>query len=194
MSLTGILFDKNSGQCYRWPADSTTSPRPPGDRPYAGVRQVRAGAVCRDPDSARRAGFRHLRARNVRDGTGGCRGGGTLLGRVRDVLQPRRPGRPHRRARHRRRDGARRRWWLNQRLALADVPAPAANRPLPPGTPTAVFEQFGIAPGTAFANAHLEATKTSIAAHFGAIVKVSDQLSFGANFLTQAKVDYSGTA
>src|SRR3989449_8614234 len=40
----------------------------------------------------------------------------------------------------------------------------------------------------------LEATKTTIAAHFGAIVKVNDQLSFGARFLTQAKFDYSGTA
>src|SRR5438105_6891018 len=83
---------------------------------------------------------------------------------------------------------------LNQRLDLADVPVPATILPVPPGTPTPVFGQFGIAPGTDFANAHLEATKTSIAAHFGAIVKVSDQLSFGANFLTQAKVDYSGTA
>src|SRR5438128_1706602 len=59
-----------------------------------------------------------------------------------------------------------------------------------PGT----FGQFGIAPGTDFANAHLEATKTTVAAHFGAIVKVNDQLSFGARFLTQAKFDYSGTA
>src|SRR3989449_11677373 len=40
----------------------------------------------------------------------------------------------------------------------------------------------------------LEATKTTVAAHFGAILKVNDQLSFGARFLTQAKFDYSGTA
>src|SRR5881275_748833 len=83
---------------------------------------------------------------------------------------------------------------LNQRLDLADVPIPATILPVPPGTPTPVFGQFGIAPGTDFANAHLEATKTTVAAHFGAIVKLSDQLSFGANFLTQAKFDYSGTA
>jgi len=78
---------------------------------------------------------------------------------------------------------------LNQRLDLAATPVP-----LPGVLPGTVFGQFGIAPGTDFANAHLEATKTSIAAHFGAIVKVSDRLSFGANFLTQAKFDYSGTA
>src|SRR5437660_7719570 len=78
---------------------------------------------------------------------------------------------------------------LNQRLDLAATPVPLPG--VPPGT---VFGQFVIAPGTDFANAHLEATKTSIAAHFGAIVQVSDRLSFGANFLSQAKFEYSGTA
>ena len=75
---------------------------------------------------------------------------------------------------------------LNQRLDLANAPVPVA-----PGT---TFSQFGIEPGTDFANAHLEASKTTVAAHFGAIVKASDKLSFGARFLTQAKLDYSGTA
>ena len=78
---------------------------------------------------------------------------------------------------------------LNQRLDLADAPVPLPGVPL--GTR---FGQFGIAPGTDFADAHLEATKTTVAAHFGAIFKVNDQLSFGANFLTQAKFDYAGTA
>ena len=78
---------------------------------------------------------------------------------------------------------------LNQRLDLADAPVPLPG--VPPGT---IFGQFGIAPGTDFANAHLEATKTTVAAHFGAIFKATDRLSFGANFLTQAKFDYSGTA
>ncbi|HEY6157827.1 MAG TPA: outer membrane protein transport protein [Gemmatimonadales bacterium] len=78
---------------------------------------------------------------------------------------------------------------LNQRLDLADAPVPLPG--VPPGT---IFGQFGIAPGTDFANAHLEASKTTVAAHFGAILKATDRLSFGANFLTQAKFDYSGTA
>lgn len=78
---------------------------------------------------------------------------------------------------------------LNQRLDLATAPVPLAG--VPPGT---VFGQFGIAPGTDFANAHLEASKTTVAAHFGAILKATDRLSFGANFLTQAKFEYSGTA
>src|SRR4029077_18647770 len=78
---------------------------------------------------------------------------------------------------------------LNQRLDLAQTPVPLAG--VPAGT---TFGQFGIAPGTDFADAHLEATKTTVAAHFGALFKVSDQLSFGANVLTQASFDYSGTA
>lgn len=78
---------------------------------------------------------------------------------------------------------------LNQRLDLADAPVPLPG--VPPGT---IFGQFGIAPGTDFANAHLEASKTTVAAHFGAIIKATDRLSFGANFLTQAKFEYSGTA
>lgn len=78
---------------------------------------------------------------------------------------------------------------LNQRLDLADAPVPLPG--VPPGT---VFGQFGIAPGTDFADAHLEASKTTVAAHFGAIFKATDRLSFGANFLTQAKFEYSGTA
>jgi long-chain fatty acid transport protein len=78
---------------------------------------------------------------------------------------------------------------LNQRLDLADAPVPLAG--VPPGT---IFGQFGIAPGTDFANTRLEASKTTVAAHFGAILKANDQLSFGARFLTQAKFDYSGAA
>ena len=78
---------------------------------------------------------------------------------------------------------------LNQHLDLADAPVPLPGLPL--GT---TFSQFGIAPGTDFVNAHLEATETTVAAHFGATFKATDRLSFGANFLTQAKFDYSGTA
>src|SRR2546426_3616781 len=83
---------------------------------------------------------------------------------------------------------------LNQRLDLATAPVPTTLLPVPPGSPPVLFGQFGIAPGTDFANTHLEATKTTAAAHFGAMVKVNDQLSFGGRYLMQAKFDYSGTA
>src|SRR2546430_7411494 len=82
----------------------------------------------------------------------------------------------------------------NQRLDLAQAPVPVTVVPVPPGSPPAGFGQFGIAPGTDFADAHLEATKTTVAAHFGATFKVNERLSLGANFLTQATFDYSGTA
>ena len=52
---------------------------------------------------------------------------------------------------------------LNQRLDLATTPVPASILPVPPGTPPPVFGQFGFPPGTDFADAHLEATKTTVA-------------------------------
>src|SRR5881396_3041843 len=71
---------------------------------------------------------------------------------------------------------------LNQRLDLATAPVPTTLIPVPPGSPPVLFGQFGIAPGTDFADTHLEASKTTVAGHFGA------------RFMTQAKFDYSGTA
>jgi long-chain fatty acid transport protein len=79
---------------------------------------------------------------------------------------------------------------LNQRLDLAEAPVPPSLGVLF-GT---VFGQFGIAPGTDFANVHLEATKTTVTAHWGAIVKVNDKLSIGGRYLMHAKFNYEGTA
>lgn len=79
---------------------------------------------------------------------------------------------------------------LNHRLDLAQAPVPSALG-LPAGT---TFGQFGIAPGTDFADAHLEATKTAVSGHFGAIAKITHQLSVGARYLMRTKFDYSGTA
>src|SRR2546427_5467539 len=59
---------------------------------------------------------------------------------------------------------------LNQRLDLADAPVPTSLG-VPAGT---VFGQFGIAPGTDFADTHLEATKTTVTAHWGGLIKVND--------------------
>jgi long-chain fatty acid transport protein len=83
---------------------------------------------------------------------------------------------------------------LNQRLDLAEAPVDALG--LAPGTvpPGTVFGQFGIAPGTDFANARLEATKTTVTAHWGGILKVNDRLSIGGRYLMHAKFDYEGTA
>src|SRR5437660_2057122 len=82
---------------------------------------------------------------------------------------------------------------LNQRLDLAEAPLPTTLLPPPPGAPPYVFGQFGIAPGTDFADAHLEASKTTVTAHWGGIIKVNDKLSIGGRFLMKATFDYSGT-
>ena len=81
---------------------------------------------------------------------------------------------------------------LNQRLDLSNQVIPAIpGVPIPVGTS---FAQFGIAPGTDFADAHLEATKTTLTAHWGGIVKFNEKLSIGGRYLMHAKFDYSGTA
>src|SRR5438874_4075403 len=81
---------------------------------------------------------------------------------------------------------------LNQRLDLADQVIPAIpGVPIPPGLS---FAQLGIAPGTDFADAHLEATKTTLTAHWGGIIKLNEKLSIGGRYLMHAKLDYSGTA
>src|SRR5881296_2043433 len=83
---------------------------------------------------------------------------------------------------------------LNQRLDLAKAPIPPTLLPPPPGSPPYLFGQFGIAPATDFANAHLEATKTTVTAHWGGIIRVNDRLSIGGRYLMHAKFDYEGTA
>lgn len=83
---------------------------------------------------------------------------------------------------------------LNQRLDLATAPVPTTLVPVPPGSPPVLFGQFGIPPGTDFADAHLEASKTAVTAHWGAIIKVNDKLSIGGRYLMHVKFDYEGTA
>ena len=79
---------------------------------------------------------------------------------------------------------------LNQRLDLADAPVPTTLG-VPAGT---IFGQFGIAPGTDFADTHLEASKTTVTAHWGGIIKINDKLSIGGRYLMHATFDYEGTA
>ncbi|HKW40591.1 MAG TPA: outer membrane protein transport protein [Gemmatimonadales bacterium] len=83
---------------------------------------------------------------------------------------------------------------LNQRLDLADAAVPTTLLAPPPGSPPYVFGQFGIAPGTDFANAHLEASKTAVTAHWGGMIRVNDKLSIGGRYLMHVTFDYSGTA
>ena len=78
---------------------------------------------------------------------------------------------------------------LNEQTDLATIPVPL------PGVPAGTtFRSLGVPSGTAFADAHIEASKTTFAGHIGAIVEINDRLSLGANFLSRAKFDFSGTA
>lgn len=76
---------------------------------------------------------------------------------------------------------------LHQRLDLSQAPVPG----LPAGT---TFGAFGIPVGTDFADADLEASKTSVGGHFGAIARVNDRLTIGAHYLMKVTLDYAGTA
>jgi long-chain fatty acid transport protein len=78
---------------------------------------------------------------------------------------------------------------LHQHIDLSQTPVPVAG--LPAGT---TFGAFGIPYATAFADANLHASKTSVGAHFGAIMEVNDRLSVGAHYLMKVKLDYAGTA
>lgn len=73
---------------------------------------------------------------------------------------------------------------LKQRVDLAGQALPTG------GT----FAQLGIAPGTDFANAGLEGTSRSMAAHFGVIWDVNARLSFGARYMMRQTADISGEA
>lgn len=73
---------------------------------------------------------------------------------------------------------------LREDLATQAIPDPR----LPPGT---TFNRFGIPFGTDFATLQLKGSSTGLAGHFGAIVKVTDQLSLGARYLMQSKVKFN---
>ena len=77
---------------------------------------------------------------------------------------------------------------LHQHLDLSQTPVVVG------GTVLGTFGQFGVPLGTDFADADLEASKTSVGGHFGALAKVNDRLSIGAHYLMKVTLDYSGTA
>lgn len=87
---------------------------------------------------------------------------------------------------------------LNQRVDLAEqfVPDPATGQPvLIPGTDTpARFSNFGVLPGTDFADAELAGNGTGFTFNVGAIVRFNDMLSAGVRYMHSAEVDYDGDA
>ncbi len=85
---------------------------------------------------------------------------------------------------------------LRQRADLSTVPIPPTlaalfPAPLPPGT---TFGTLGVATGTDFADATLEANGNGFAVNFGAIWRVTDRLSIGGHWLTRKRISYDGDA
>ena len=85
---------------------------------------------------------------------------------------------------------------LRQRADLSTVPIPPTlaalfPAPLPPGT---TFGTLGVATGTDFADATLEANGNGFAVNFGAIWQVTDRLSIGGHWLTRKRIGYDGHA
>lgn len=58
--------------------------------------------------------------------------------------------------------------------------------------PGLTFAQLGVAAGTDFADADLEATSTSWGFHVGASVKVNDWIDIGARYLSRHTVEFNG--
>src|SRR5438876_7456466 len=83
---------------------------------------------------------------------------------------------------------------LRQRADLSTQLVPDALRAgagLPVGT---TFAMLGVATGTDFADATLDASGSGFAVNFGAILQVNDKLSIGGHWLTRKRIDYDGDA
>ena len=62
-----------------------------------------------------------------------------------------------------------------------------------PGTPL-TLASLGVPTGTDFADAYFNVSGNGWGFHIGAIVKPTDKLSIGARYLSQVKINYTGTA
>ena len=72
---------------------------------------------------------------------------------------------------------------LRQHLDLSTVALP------PPAPPGATFANLGIAEGTDFADAQISGNAWNMGANFGIHWQATDQLSFGARYLTRQKIE-----
>ncbi len=83
---------------------------------------------------------------------------------------------------------------LRQRADLSTQLVPDALR-IPAGLPVGTtFAMLGVATGTDFADAALDATGSGFAVNFGGIWQVTDKLSIGGHWLTKQTIDYDGDA
>jgi len=83
---------------------------------------------------------------------------------------------------------------LRQRVDLSTQPVPDALR-IPAGLPVGTtFAMLGVATGTDFADATLDANGTGFSVNFGAIWQATDRLSIGGHWLTRKQITYDGDA
>src|SRR2546422_783292 len=83
---------------------------------------------------------------------------------------------------------------LRQRADLSTQLVPDALR-IPAGLPVGTaFAMLGVATGTDFADATLDASGSGFAVNFGAIWQVTDRLSIGGHWLTRKQIKYDGAA
>src|SRR5438876_941705 len=83
---------------------------------------------------------------------------------------------------------------LRQRADLSTQLVPDALR-IPAGLPVGTtFAMLGVATGTDFADATLDASGSGFAVNFGAIWQATDRLSIGGHWLTRKRISYDGDA
>ncbi len=83
---------------------------------------------------------------------------------------------------------------LRQRADLSTQLVPDALR-VPAGLPVGTtFAMLGVATGTDFADATLDASGSGFAVNFGAIWQATDRLSIGGHWLTRKQIKYDGDA
>lgn len=83
---------------------------------------------------------------------------------------------------------------LRQRADLSTQRVPDALR-IPAGLPVGTtFAMLGVATGTDFADATLDASGSGFAVNFGAIWQATERLSIGGHWLTRKQINYDGDA
>jgi long-chain fatty acid transport protein len=63
-----------------------------------------------------------------------------------------------------------------------------------PGVPGATLAMLGVPVGTDFADVLFDVSGTGWGYHLGVMLQATDRLSFGARYLSQVKINYTGTA
>ncbi len=83
---------------------------------------------------------------------------------------------------------------VHRRVDASTVGEVVQTGPLPTDTTTIYLGMLGVPTGTDFADAYFNVSGSGWGFHLGVLIKATDRLSFGARYLSQVKINYSGTA